>query len=206
MIVNFFDELSRWVIRSGEMWIGIIAATTALVLLFYKGPRPLLAAAGVLAVVGVFGAWFGRHPSMEPELAHHALRPLRRHGDRRRGADAHSTPSGLFGALFRRGGARFGRAVRPRSGAVPGGGDRDRLCRRDHRHLPLRGHARSANWARRLRSAVLESAAGVDRGRRSGGDDSHRRQQRLRSAVERGSDLTAAGTTRTRSDSRRTST
>ena len=70
MIVNFFDELSRWVIRSGEMWVGIIAAATALVLLFYKGPRPLLAAAGVLAVVGVFGAWFGRHPSMEPELAH----------------------------------------------------------------------------------------------------------------------------------------
>jgi NADH-quinone oxidoreductase subunit J len=70
VIVNFFDELSRWVIRSGEMWIGIIAATTALVLLFYKGPRPLLAAAGVLAVVGVFGAWFARQPSMEPELVH----------------------------------------------------------------------------------------------------------------------------------------
>lgn len=70
MIVNYFDELSRWVIRSGEMWLGIIAATTALGLLFYKGPRPLLAGAGVLAVVGVFGAWFGRHQSMEPELAH----------------------------------------------------------------------------------------------------------------------------------------
>jgi NADH:ubiquinone oxidoreductase subunit 6 (subunit J) len=70
VIVNFFDELSRWVLRSGELWLGILAATTALVLLFYKGPRPILAAAGVLAIVGVFGAWFGRHQSIEPELAH----------------------------------------------------------------------------------------------------------------------------------------
>jgi NADH-quinone oxidoreductase subunit J len=69
-MVNFFDDLSRWVLRSGELWLGIVAATTALVLLFYKGPRPLLAAAGVLAVVGVFGAWFQRHRSMEPELNH----------------------------------------------------------------------------------------------------------------------------------------
>lgn len=70
MIVNFFDELSRWVIRSGELWLGILAATTALVLLFYKGSRPLLAAAGTLAIVGVFGAWFGRNQAIEPILNH----------------------------------------------------------------------------------------------------------------------------------------
>ena len=69
MIVNFFDELSRWVIRSGELWIGVVAVTTALLLLFYKGSRPLLAGAGVLAIAGVFGAWFNRHPYVEPLLA-----------------------------------------------------------------------------------------------------------------------------------------
>jgi NADH:ubiquinone oxidoreductase subunit 6 (subunit J) len=69
VIVNYFDDLSRWVIRSGEIWIAVLLGVAALVLLFAKGRRPILAAGGTLAVVALFGSWYVDHPTVEPLLS-----------------------------------------------------------------------------------------------------------------------------------------
>jgi len=69
VIVNFFDDLSRWAIRSGEIWLAMLAGVAILVLLFAKGRRPLLAAAGTIGVVALFASWFVDHASIEPWLS-----------------------------------------------------------------------------------------------------------------------------------------
>jgi NADH-quinone oxidoreductase subunit J len=69
VIVDFFDNLSRWAIRSGEIWLAMLVGVTALVLLFAKGRRPLHAAAGSIAVAALFASWFVDHASIEPWLS-----------------------------------------------------------------------------------------------------------------------------------------